>query len=188
MAMPTQKTSWTADMLQNLPDDGNRYEVIDGELFVSPAPSLLHQQASAVLFRLLDPYGISVGLQVLYAPAAVRSSATREVQPDVFAFLRRPGRLPDRFLEMKELCLAVEILSPSTARVDRYRKRALYQSEGVPEYWIVDVDARMTERWRPSDAEPEVLLTGIRWQPVAAHEALEVDLVAYFRAVHGDEP
>jgi Uma2 family endonuclease len=187
MAMPTQQTYWTAEMLQDLPDDGNRYEVIDGDLFVSPAPSYLHQRASAELYLLLAPYGRAAGLHVLYAPAAVRSSPIREVQPDVFAFARRPGPLPERFLEMKELSLAVEILSPSTARVDRSRKRALYQSENVPEYWIVDVVARLIERWRPGAGEPELLLTSLRWQPVAASEALTVDLVAYFRAVYGEE-
>lgn len=184
MAMPTQQTYWTAEMLQDLPDDGNRYEVIDGELLVSPAPSYLHQRAVLRLGLLLTPYGDSVGTEVLVAPAAVRASSVREVQPDLFAFHRRA--LPDRFLPMEQLVLAVEILSPSTVRTDRYRKRALYQSENVPEYWIVDVAARMIERWRPGDAEPEVLLTGMTWQPIAGHHALEVDLVAYFRAVHGE--
>lgn len=184
MAMPTQQTYWTAEMLRDTPDDGNRYEVIDGELLVSPAPSLLHQLALADLFHLLDPYGRSVGIRVFVAPTAIRASPTREIQPDLFAFTRRPGKLSGGFLEMKELLLAVEVLSPSTARVDRYRKRALYQSENVPEYWIVDVDARMIERWRPGDAEPEVLLTNMSWQPIAERDPLEIDLVSYFREVH----
>ena len=83
------------------------------------------------------------------------------------------------------LLLAVEILSPSSARADRYVKRQLYQSEGVPEYWIVDPASRFIERWRPGDDEPEVLTEVLRWAPVEGREALVVDLVGYFAAVGG---
>lgn len=186
MPPPTQQTRWTAEMLQDLPDDGRRYEVIDGELFVTPAPSHNHQRASAQLFKILEPFGVSVGLEVLYAPGAITFSPVREVQPDLYVFPRRPGKAPERYIDMRELLLTVEILSPSTALVDRYRKRALYQSEGVLEYWVVDVDARMIERWRPGDAEPELLRSSMNWQPIAEREALYIDLAAYFRAVHGE--
>jgi Uma2 family endonuclease len=141
MAMPTQQTRWTAEMVQDLPDDDKRYEVIDGELFVTPAPSHSHQRASAQPFKVLEQFGVSIGLEVLYAPGAITFSSLREVQPDLYAFRRRPGKAPERYIEMGQLFLAVEILSPSTARVDRYRKRALYQSERVRECWVVDVDA-----------------------------------------------
>ena len=86
---------------------------------------------------------------------------------------------------MGRLILAVEILSPVTARADRIVKRRLYQGEGVPEYWIVDVDARLVERWRPGDERPEIVTDRLEWRPDPAHSALEMELAAYFVEVCG---
>ena len=114
--MPTLKRRWTADDLRDFPDDGNRYEVIDGELFVTPAPSWEHQRAAAELFRIIaasiehEAYA-----DVLLAPADVSFSQTRTVQPDVFVVPLIAGRRPRRFEDVGRLLLAVEILSPSTA-------------------------------------------------------------------------
>lgn len=72
------------------------------------------------------------------------------------------------------------MLSPSTARYDREVKRRLYQREGVPEYWIVDLDARSIERWRPSDEAPEVFRETLVWHPRGAGEPLAIDLLALF--------
>src|SRR5512138_1789239 len=72
MAMPAPHTQWTADMVRALPDDGNRYEVVDGELFVTPAPSLIHQRAVLELALLLAPYLREHRLgSVIIAPADV---------------------------------------------------------------------------------------------------------------------
>lgn len=79
----------------------------------------------------------------------------------------------------------MEVLSPGTARVDRVVKRALYQQEGVPEYWIVDVASRLIERWTPNDDRPEILAERLSWQPDAAHAPLELDLQGFFQAVAG---
>ena len=81
--------------------------------------------------------------------------------------------------------LAVEVLSPSTARRDRREKRRLYQ-RFADEYWIVDLDARLVERWRPGDVRPEVLDETLSWQPAGAVEPLVVDLAAYFREAWGE--
>ena len=62
----------------------------------------------------------------------------------------------------------------------------LFQRAGVPEYWIVDLDARLVERWRPGDERPEVLTERLRWQPDAATPPLEIDLSAFFAQVVGD--
>ncbi len=79
--------------------------------------------------------------------------------------------------------LAVEVLSTSTARYDRVTKWRVYQEQGVPEYWIVDLDARMVERWRPGDERPEVLTGRLTWRPVEGWEELAIDLVTLFRDV-----
>jgi Uma2 family endonuclease len=79
----------------------------------------------------------------------------------------------------------IEVLSPTTARADRHVKRRLYQRERVPEYWIVDVDARLVERWRPEDQRPEILAEQLAWQPEPSQPPLVIDLAGYFREVLG---
>lgn len=193
MAMPapssivpdTSRTDWTVDRLALLPDDGNRYEILDGELLVTPAPHFVHQRASRELVLILAEYLRGTGLELFYAPTAVRAGERTELEPDVLVV---PTLSPsnERFIDgLNQLVLAVEITSPSTARVDRYRKRGAYQQHGVPEYWIVDPASRFVERWRPNDVEPEVLETALTWQPVADAAPLVVDLVRYFEAVRG---
>lgn len=183
MGMPARPMDWTVAMVHELPDDGNRYEVIDGELLVSPAPSYRHQHAIADLYRILWPYARELGLDVLFAPAAVTFSPRREVQPDLLVLPRIGERRATRFEDVGRMVLAVEVLSPSTQRNDRVKKRPVYQQEGVGEYWLVDLDARAVERWRPADDAPEVLGTTLDWQPVAHAAPLRIDLVAYFGEV-----
>ncbi|MGH7626690.1 MAG: Uma2 family endonuclease [Gemmatimonadaceae bacterium] len=181
MGMAQATIRWTADMVRALPDDGKRYEVIDGELFVTPAPTWEHQAASRALFRLLDRYASEHALgAVFYAPADVEFSAERMVEPDLFVVPLIEGRSPRTWEEAGMLLLAVEILSPGTARADRLVKRRLYQRQEVPEYWIIDVAARLVERWRPEDERPEILTEYLEWQPAADQEALRIELEGYF--------
>src|ERR1041384_6197759 len=142
---------WTLEEVQRLPDDGNRYELIDGELLVTPAPSLTHQHAVLVLSRLVADYldRERVG-HVVISPADVIFSPRRAVQPDLFVTPLVSGRRPLRFEDAGRVLLAVEVLSPSTARADRVKKRGVYRDEGVAEYWIVDLDARVLERSTPA--------------------------------------
>ena len=77
----------------------------------------------------------------------------------------------------------MEVLSPSTARADRQVKRRRYQRHGVPEYWIVDLDARLVERWRPADERPEILAERLEWRAVPEAPPLEIDLGEYFSEV-----
>ena len=194
MAMPASppllpdrsRRDWTVDEVRALPDDGNRYEVIDGELFVTPAPSWLHQQAAMEFLFLVRPYAHRCALDCYIAPAEVAFSPRRSVEPDLFVVPRMDGRRATHFEEVQRLVLAVEVISPSSARADRYRKRHLYQSEDVPEYWIVDPDARFVERWRPGDDAPEILVESLAWTPQEDVEPLVIDLVALFRRVHGE--
>ena len=187
MRMPTLKRRWTVDDLQDLPDDGQRYEVIDGELFVTPAPSLAHQRAILELARVLADYVRAEGIgDLIIAPADVRFSDVRSVQPDLFVVPLVDGRRPRRFEDVGRLLLAVEVLSPSTARADRVAKRVLFRDEGVAEYWIVDLDARTIERSTPADSRVEVLVDRVDWQPDGAASSLTVDLLEYFARVLDD--
>lgn len=185
MYMPTlKKRDWTVDDLAGLPDDGQRYEVIDGELFVTPAPSFDHQAAAGALFRLLSDYveRERVGFAFV-APADITFSAKRSVQPDVFVVPAANGRRPRSFGEVRRLLLAIEILSPSTARADRVVKRMLFRSEGVAEFWIADLDARTIERSTPSDPRVEVIDSTLEWKPEGAANSLVIDVSKYFAQV-----
>jgi len=184
MAMPTLRRRWTVDDLQDLPDDGNRYEIIDGELFATPSPSPRHQDAIVEMYVLLREYlsRERVG-HAFVSPADVIFSPKRVVQPDLFVAPLVAGRRPDRWDDVGRLLLAVEVLSPSTARADRVDKRALFREEGVSEYWIIDLDARTVERSTPADPRVEVLADQIEWTPEGAASPLTIDLTRYFARV-----
>lgn len=195
MAMPAplsitpdrSRRDWTAEELAFLPDDGNRYEIVDGELLVTPAPTWTHQRAAGELYLLLAPYARRHGMDCLIAPADVPLSRTTVVEPDLFVVPLLPnGFRPQDFAEAGRLELAVEVLSPSTARADRHVKRAAYLKHGVPDYWIVDTANRFVERWRPGDETPEVLVDSLAWQPVTDVPPLVIELAAFFRRVHGE--
>lgn len=109
------------------------------------------------------------------------------MQPDVFVAPLMPGGRKVRdWREIKNLLLAVEVLSPSTARVDRQVKRRLYQEGSVGEYWIVDLDGRVIECWRPGDDRPAVLGDRLTWRPDSNRPPFELDLPAFFRDVMDD--
>ena len=187
MAMPSQvRTDWTVAELQQLPDDGNRYEIIDGVLYVTPSPRALHQVVLGDLYSLLKPYGKAAGLFVFLSPADVTFSIDTLVQPDLFAFPTPQSFAGFSYTDISQLDLAIEILSPSTARVDRSIKRRLYQKQGVTEYWIVDADTRSIERWRPASVEAERITDALMWQPRPEHAALSIDLPALFRDAIGE--
>ena len=184
MGMPQATERWTAEMVRALPDDGNRYEVVDGELLVTPAPRLLHQEAVARLLFLLREHADRYGLgYVLHSPADIEFDPRTLVQPDVFVAPLVGGRRPRAWPEIKQLLLAVEVLSPSTARADRTVKRRRYQSAGVPEYWLFDLDARLVERWRPADERPEIVTDALAWQPDPNVPSLTIELPRFFARI-----
>ena len=187
MGMPMLKRDWTVDDLRDLPDDGNRYEVIDGELFVTPAPAWKHQEAIARLHRIISDYlAVERVGHAFFAPADVVFSARRGVQPDVFVVPLVDGRRPESFDDVHRLSLACEVLSPSSGRADRVVKRALFRDEGVNEYWVVDLDSRTFERSTPADPRIEVFSEQLTWHPEGATTQLVIDVPAYFAAVLGD--
>jgi Uma2 family endonuclease len=183
MGMPAPQTEWTAEKVRAFPDDGNRYEVLDGELFVSPAPAYGHQFVVGELFTVLRAYVRTHRLGwVLLAPSDIEFSPQRLVQPDLFVVTDAGKGRPQAWSNDRHLSLVVEVLSASTARADRIRKRRIYQSEGVQEYWIVDADSRLVERWRTGDDRPEISTDILKWQPSADADAAEIDLPALFAA------
>ena len=142
MAMPApSQLEWTAEMARALPEDGNRYEVIDVELLVTPAPSQRHQRAMELLYLALAPYARGSHLMhAHFAPCEIEFSAARAVQPDLYVVRLMDGKMPADAELGRAVLLVVEGLSPTTARYDRRKKRPMFQSEGVPDFWIVDID------------------------------------------------
>ncbi len=139
--------------LQRMPDDGNRYELYDGELWVVPAPLLTHQIVAGRLFAALLEHVRRHGGLTYFAPVDIVFSEYNVVQPDVIYF----GPESVRRLDPKHVVrippdAAFEVLSPSTARNDRGRKRQLMARYRVPEHWTLDPVARTIELSRLTDA------------------------------------
>lgn len=122
------------DDLQAMPDDGNRYEIIDGALIVSPSPVTRHQVVIAELNQILRVASPSK-LRVLFAPYDVKLAVDTVVQPDLLVAARTS--FGEKFLPGPPL-LAVEVLSPSTRRIDLTLKRSRFEDAGVRSYWVVD--------------------------------------------------
>jgi Uma2 family endonuclease len=168
-------------MARALPDDGKRYEVLDGELFVSPAPSFRHQAVLARLYDILQPYVKAHELGwLLWAPADIEFSPQTVVQPDLFVVPDDGQGEPETWEDVKSLLLVVEATSPSTARADRTKKVTIYRREQIPEYWILDVHGEVVERWRPVDERPDVLATTLFWQPDPKVEPLTIHVPDLF--------
>ncbi|MFN2398556.1 MAG: Uma2 family endonuclease [Gemmatimonadaceae bacterium] len=174
---------YTADLVRALPDDGYRYELVDGELLVSPSPRAWHQE---LVFRLAvalwgylqqQPVG-----HVVISPADISWTKHDLVQPDVFVVPLNEARTLE-WAQMRHLLLVAEVLSPTTARADRFTKRRRYERAGVPLYWIVDGDEKRVEVWTPDRGEPVFEDMRIVWHPAGASAAQTVELSELFRPI-----
>lgn len=174
---------WTAEMVRQLPDDGNRYEVVHGELLVTPAPRFDHQllvtrMAVAIAnYMAREPIGI-----MLTSPADISWGRDVLVQPDVFVVPHDEAKSRE-WSRIRTLLLAVEVLSPSTARADRFTKRHRYQEARVPLYWIVDGDEQQVEVWTPDSELPAIEKQRLVWHPLGADCAFTLELAELFRPV-----
>lgn len=135
-----------ADLAQ-MPDDGHRYELVDGILLVSPAPTPHHQRVVAAIYRQLFA-GCPPELEVLFAPLDVIISDDTVLQPDLL--VARRADFTERELPKVPL-LAVEVLSPSTRRVDLMLKFSRLEAAGCPSYWVVDPDTPTLIVWEMQD-------------------------------------
>jgi Uma2 family endonuclease len=175
---------YSADMVRDLIDEDNpspRYETVHGELLVTPAPRPAHQRSALRLARRLADYldRVPVG-EVFVSPADISFHLPDVlVQPDVFV-VPREDAIARAWSDVTRLLLVVEVLSPSTTRHDRFQKRRLYQEQGVPLYWIVDVDASTVEVWTPELRFPHVEHAELTWHPTDAAEPFVLPLAELF--------
>jgi Uma2 family endonuclease len=168
---------WTLDELHSLPDDGNTYELVHGELFVTPAPAPSHETIVARLARVLEPYVVRHDLGYILRPRAVVQHDGSQVEPDLSVRKLPPGGTP--WTEWPVPILVIEILSPSTRRRDREQKRTFYGEVGVTEYWIVDPDARTITCIR-SGRRDVIARDAITWEPVGVATPLVIELATVF--------
>ena len=193
MGMPAlQKRVWTYEEVHQLIEDQQdrtvRYEFADGELLVTPGPGGYHQRIILALYDLVMPYVRSHQIgEVRLGPSEINIIPRTIFQPDLYVVPSVNGRRPRADVPVTESVLVVEVLSPGSLKHDRVTKRRYYQRGGVPEYWIVDQDSVIVERWRPSDVRPEILDASLEWRPDVRGEPLTIDLAALFAGVL-DEP
>jgi Uma2 family endonuclease len=181
MATHPAVREWTYAEFARLPDDGNRYEVIAGELYVTPAPNRLHQRVSARLIHLFEGFCEERGAGEVYgAPFDVIFGKGDYVEPDL-VFVRE-DRVDDVIRDhgiVGTPDLVVEILSDSTEQRDRGIKRERYAAYGVPEYWIVDADARHVEVYRITRGDLRRVAVEddvLRYRPTAGGPELVIDV------------
>jgi len=180
--MPFAPQYFTADMVRALPEDGQRYEVVHGELLVSPAPRGMHQRIVLRIARLLADYCDALGtLETMFSPADISWGSDILVQPDVFVVPKAEARTGD-WSRIRTLTLVVEVLSPSTARFDRFQKRKLYLQNGVETLWLVDEERACVEVWHPDALFPAIESTELVWHPAGAADPLVIPLALLFNA------
>ena len=168
---------WTLEELHNLPDDGNTYELVHGELFMTPAPAPSHETVVVRLTRVLAPYVAKHNLGDVLRPRAVIQHQGSQVEPDL-----NVRKMPDTDLPWDAWpipILVIEILSPSTQRRDREQKREFYLEVGVRDYWIVDPDARTIASVREGRRDM-VTKDSVTWEPAGVATPLVVRLAQIF--------
>lgn len=178
MHMATATKRWTLEEVHSLPDDGNKYELVRGELFVTPPPSDEHETVAARLTDILGPYVRKQGLGHVYHPRAVMRFEGSEVEPDLMVRHLHPdpkGSWDDAPIPI----LIVEIISGSTRRRDHGPKRDLYMDAGVAEYWIIDSERQTITRVRRDKAD-DVVRDQLTWTPEDADASLTVELSDVF--------
>jgi Uma2 family endonuclease len=186
MSMPALvRQHWTPDELRDFieehPEPVPRYELVYGELLVTPSPTSLHQRLVFEIAMQLNAYVKRNNLgEVRISPSDLRPVPQTLLQPDLYVIPAVDGRRAPLVDPVTRVLIAVEVLSPSSARFDRVIKRKLYQEIEGTEYWLVDPDAQTFERWRPADERPEICDREIIWRPANVDESFVLDIPALF--------
>jgi Uma2 family endonuclease len=184
---------WTIEEVERLIDEREgiapRYELVEGALLVTPASSGRHQRIVAELFVLVREYVRRNRLgEARLGPGEIRLTPQTRSEPDLFVVQLVDGQMPRANDPVTRVLLAVEALSPGSARHDRITKRRFFQSHGVPEYWVVDGEAEAFEVWRPGDERAALIDDRLAGWPAEAETAFELDVRQFFADVTDEDP
>ena len=180
MAMPLHMPTYTVDDLEGFPNDGNRYELLDGFLLVTPGPGFPHQLVASRLAYLLMAYLNPSGKALVVGPGAVELRPKTHLEPDLLV-LPAPRAGEKEWADFSRWWLAVEVFSRGSRMYDRNIKRDAYLALGVAEVWLVDRDTQEILVSRPGEPA-DVAQTGkLIWSPPEMPEPLELDLAELFR-------
>jgi Uma2 family endonuclease len=180
--MPVAVPRYTTDQLRRFPKDGNRYELLDGVLLVTPAPGTAHQVVLARLFVELSNYLRSGGKAIAVSPGEIEIRPRTMLDPDILVFpaTYRPGT-PWR--KMKNWWLAVEAFSRSSRRYDQDFKRDAYLALGVREVWLVDILNKTVLVSRPGAAKDVPHTSTLTWHPPEMPAPLTIALDQIFKGI-----
>jgi Uma2 family endonuclease len=182
MAMSIPLPTYTVDMVRAFPDDGQRYELVEGMLLVTPAPAPDHQVVIARLVSALFSYLGDPGPAYVVSPGEIEIAPSLHLEPDVLVFpsRSRPGK---KWTEIGRWWLAVEVLSPSSRYYDRDYKLEAYLRVGVPEMWLVDLDRRCFEVSGIDGRRLAPEYQTVLWHPAEMGQPLELSVEAILRDI-----
>jgi Uma2 family endonuclease len=194
MSMPVLRSDrWTIEEVEQLIDERHgltpRYELVGGELLVTPAPSARHQRIIFELALRLQRYLTTHGLgEVFLGPSELKLVTGERYEPDLFVLPAIGGRRPIVSNVPSLPLLVCEVLSPGSSRHDRFTKRRAFQRTGVAEYWIIDADTQAFEIWQPGDERAALVDETIVWKPSGASEGCALDVRELFASTKDDGP
>jgi len=194
MVMPAaQGHRWTREDVGRLVEEREgyspRYELVDGELLVTPGPNRRHQRLVVELTVQLNAYVRSQGLgEVSLGPGEVALDGESRFEPDIFVAPAIDGRRAPGSDPVSEPLLICEVLSPGSARHDRITKRRAFQRHGVPEYWVIDSSAEAFEVWRPGEERATLVDDVLTWRPAGSQEPFRLDVRAFFADLADNAP
>jgi len=179
MAMPITIPRFTVDDLDRFPDDGNRYELVDGVLLVTPAPGAPHQVIATRIATALSVFLAPYPEFMVAAPGVIVKRPSNQLEPDVLVFRRPAAEL--EWENVTENVLAVEVTSRSTRVYERVYKRPAYLALGVNEVWRVERKKRQVLVSRP-DAPADVPCTEtLLWRPPGLDTDFALEVAELFR-------
>ena len=182
MAMSFPLPTYTVDMVRAFPDDGQRYELVEGILLVTPAPASDHQIVIARLLAAVHAYLGDHGPAYVVSPGEIELAPTLHLEPDLLVFPStfRPGT---KWTDINGWWLAVEVLSPSSKHYDRDYKLEAHLRLGVAEVWIVDLDRHCCEISGVDGRRAVAEYRRVRSHPPDMTHPLELDLRTIFRDI-----
>jgi Uma2 family endonuclease len=180
--MPLVLPTYTVDQVRAFPDDGQRYELVEGMLLVTPSPATDHQVVAARLLRAIHGYLEPAAQAYVVGPGEIEITPNLHLEPDLLVFPSRfrPGT---KWTAISGWWLAVEVFSPSSRYYDRDYKLGAYLRVGVAEVWLVDLDRRCVEVSAQDGRRLVSHSDTVHWHPNGMPAPLELDLADLFRDV-----